>query len=334
MSKDQEINPPNEFTERVSRLLLVCVQGIMELLDKTDNLFPQLQSLTQVIRKAVRPKPPEGLAKEVQDYFVRLRLEKEFRGAEQNEMKQIVVDLTETIMEMAGNSGQFTESIGEQIAKVKAATSLQDILAIKEEIVFQTEIIRNKSLSLRKELEEFHEITHNLSQRLEQSEARVLIDPLTNVFNRNAYEVKITQVVREFNRYGDGFSLVVVDIDHFKNFNDTYGHQVGDQVLISVASTLREAVRTTDQVYRYGGEEFAILLVKIDPENAAKLAKKILTSVEKDYFVFKDQKLNVTISVGLANLQKDDTASTWFDRADKAMYEAKKAGRNRMVVAP
>lgn len=135
-------------------------------------------------------------------------------------------------------------------------------------------------------------------------------------------------MTHEFKRYNEAWALLMLDIDHFKKFNDDYGHKLGDKVLKSVAGTVRDTIRVSDQIFRYGGEEFVVVLSRINEKTASQLAEKICQQVENDYFVDGNKKLKVTISIGGAIITKDDTESSLFERADQAMYRAKSNGRN------
>ncbi len=322
-----------EFSDRVIRLQIVCVEGISRFLEEKDGLYSKLNDLTRVLKKAIRHKPISDLGKEIQDFFSRKKLEDDFRATEKDEIKTIVIDLTQTLTDMVSSSGEFGGKIGDHIEKIEKAASLDDWRSIKIGIVSDLQKIRNQSLTLREELDKYRRTTENLSKMLEQSEAKALIDPLTNILNRNAYDLKIGQLIREFNRYKEPAALMVADIDHFKNLNDKYGHKAGDRILVSVAAAIKESIRESDSLFRYGGEEFVVLLNKINPDNAKKLAEKIRFQVERDYFVDGGFEMKVTISLGLTAVQEGDTEQSLFDRADRAMYISKRGGRNRVTVA-
>ncbi|GJL78136.1 MAG: hypothetical protein NPINA01_11250 [Nitrospinaceae bacterium] len=321
-----------EFNERVSRLLMVCIDGICKLIPEKETLFENLQSLGKVVRKATRPKPPAGLAKDIEDFFIRQHLETSFLETKNETVKQIVLDLTDTIKEITTTTGDLDNKMQSSIEEIQAAGDIEDILALKDAIVMEINKVRVNSQSIKTELNEYRKTTQSLSSKLEQTEAKALVDSLTNVLNRNAYNMKIGQMVREFPRLKEHFCLLVVDIDFFKKFNDKYGHKAGDRVLRSVSSSIQETLRASDLVFRYGGEEFVILLSGIQLDNAVKLAEKIRQGVEKDYFIDKDRKMKVTISLGVACVRDDDTELTLFERADKALYLAKENGRNRVEV--
>ncbi|MFQ5450130.1 MAG: GGDEF domain-containing protein [Nitrospinaceae bacterium] len=334
-----EKSAAQEFNERVSRLLLVCIAGLCKLIPEQESLNTTLRQLEDVVKKAIRSKPVTGIAKDIEDFFNQWILENEFRGTKDEAMKQIVLDLSSAIQQMVSTSGSFDQNMGKYVEKIQAAGKIDDILSLKDGIIKEIQQVQATSQTMRKELEEYRSTTQSLASKLEQTEAKALVDSLTKVLNRNAYNMKIAQMIREYHRAGGKsiltrktFCLFVVDIDHFKKFNDQYGHKAGDRVLRSVASTIQETLRATDLVFRYGGEEFVILLAQCTLDNALSLANKIRSQVEKEYFVDQDKKMKITISVGVAAAQENDTEVTLFERADQAMYSAKRKGRNRVEI--
>ena len=170
------------------------------------------------------------------------------------------------------------------------------------------------------------------ARRIEQL---AIVDPLTGLYNRNfLYEI-LPQEISESHRYEKPLSLIILDVDHFKQFNDTWGHDVGDLVLKHVASLLKDTLRETDIPFRYGGEEFIIVLPEAHVENAVRVAEKVRNVVADTPLVLEDQPepLRVTISLGVAELKRDDTLDTLIKQADQALYAAKRGGRNRTEVA-
>jgi len=152
-------------------------------------------------------------------------------------------------------------------------------------------------------------------------------DPLTKVLNRYTFNASITKAINEFNRYQTPATLFILDLDSFKSVNDQYGHQTGDHVLIGVAQMIKSRIRVGDQLFRYGGEEFAVLLPHTSIANAAKLAEELRSFIEKQNF---NIDRSITISGGLSEVQAGDRANTWIERCDKGLYQSKSEGRNRM----
>ena len=185
-----------------------------------------------------------------------------------------------------------------------------------------------------RDYEDFSRQSHEMLQEIENLRAVSLRDPLTEVFNRRAYDNQILKTLSAFKAQGlKTCSMVVFDIDHFREFNNTYGHLAGDRVLAYVARLTRETLRGDDFIFRYGGDEFVILMPNASLESAMAVAEKVrrnITSVEFKLFKTSELTVKVTISMGVAEIKLDDDAASFFARADQAMYKAKTAGRNQV----
>jgi diguanylate cyclase len=329
-----DTTPQLEFSKLVSNLLVSCIRGLLTSLPADDELAKKVKELEGVIRKGVQIGPSNGLGKDIEEFFDRQKTEKKFIEEEKDIVKTMVLEVVETIQSMLSNSSVLDTDIGSCVKNIEKAKNIQDILELKGVFIGEMQKVRNHSQSLNEELEEHRKHSVLLAKKLEQSQAQALVDPLTNILNRSAYNLKMGQLVHEFKRYKERWALLVLDIDNFKKFNDDHGHKVGDAVLKSVAGTAQDTIRVSDHIFRYGGEEFVVILNRIDPDIANRLAEKICRQVEKDYFVDGDKKLKVTVSIGGAIITPDDTEASLFERADQAMYQAKDAGRNQVVMAP
>jgi diguanylate cyclase len=161
-------------------------------------------------------------------------------------------------------------------------------------------------------------------------------DPLTGVGNRAAFEARLTLELERAARSGTPIALLVIDVDHFKRLNDTFGHQAGDQVLRRIAQTLDENVRKVDYVARYGGEEFVVVAPTAKPEGARILAERLREAVETQIVHCDDQELTATISIGVGvatEVTDSSDAKALFKAADEQLYKAKRGGRNRVEIA-
>ena len=174
-----------------------------------------------------------------------------------------------------------------------------------------------------------HEQTDRTRRKLEKKlRAVALYDELTQLLNRRGFKQVIDQQLAHQRRVGGGVGLMLVDIDHFKQVNDRYGHDVGDKVIRHIAWNLRRLVRDTDSVCRYGGEEFAILLPHTDPEGVIIAANTLQHAIEAlSIPIFEEESLSVTVSIGCANVV-NGLIEKALKRADEALYESKRAGRN------
>jgi diguanylate cyclase (GGDEF)-like protein/PAS domain S-box-containing protein len=152
-------------------------------------------------------------------------------------------------------------------------------------------------------------------------------DSLTQTYNRSKFKEIFNKEVARFSRYSHPFSLILLDIDFFKRVNDTYGHNTGDNILRSASRIIQECIRETDTLIRWGGEEFIILASATDLENTKMLAERIRKIIENQDF---DTVRKITISFGVASFRSDDNEDSLVKRADDALYQAKKNGRNRV----
>ncbi len=175
-------------------------------------------------------------------------------------------------------------------------------------------------------------------KRISMLQQETITDHLIGIYNRRYLDRKIDEELPRASRYGMPFSMLLLDIDHFKAVNDTYGHQVGDQTLKSLGDLLFRKVRDTDIIARYGGEEIAILALQTPLAEAGALAERLRQDVEKSVMVPADEEekrpaISVTVSIGVTGFDKGVTDHHGFvERADKALYKAKREGRNRVIV--
>lgn len=166
------------------------------------------------------------------------------------------------------------------------------------------------------------------AQEIQVHAAEARTDALTMLLNRRAFDDELKRRCAEFQRQGRIFSLIMTDVDHFKEFNDTHGHLTGDEVLRGVAKVLRRKMREMDVVARYGGEEFAIVLPGTNADDGQKAALRACEGVEKSTFNHEGEELQVTMSFGLAEVMAGEDGASLIARADQALYAAKAEGRN------
>lgn len=178
-------------------------------------------------------------------------------------------------------------------------------------------------------------LVYPLRNALQYKKANLLAycDALTGIRNRSTFEESFERELHLAQRHQQDLTLLVIDIDHFKQVNDQHGHALGDEVLIMVASRIQESIRTTDMLFRYGGEEFVVLLTNSDCESSYDIADRILQSVREIEVQLAGQILDISVSIGLACRDTQDDRHSLFNRADKAMYAAKHAGRDQIQVS-
>lgn len=161
----------------------------------------------------------------------------------------------------------------------------------------------------------------------EELKKQVATDSLTGLYNKRKLKSDLEEQINLYNRHNDEFSLIMMDIDHFKTINDTYGHETGDEILAKVGEMFKAYTRAEDKVYRYGGEEFCVIMPKTGKEEAIKAGERlreVLSSYSENGLP------KFTMSAGVSNYSAGETACDTIKRADNALYEAKNNGRNRL----
>jgi len=156
-------------------------------------------------------------------------------------------------------------------------------------------------------------------------------DPLTGIGNRQAMENCFEREIKLALRHDNPLSLAIIDIDHFKKLNDTHGHLSGDKVIKHIVNNVKDALRETDQTFRFGGEEFVILLHNTHQEHAKLTAERIRMMIALSPIDIDSEQVHSTVSIGITSLNANDTTDSFFKRADDALYKAKNAGRNRVM---
>lgn len=160
-----------------------------------------------------------------------------------------------------------------------------------------------------------------------------LTDPLTGLYNRRHFDCCFEREFMRAKRYGSALSIAVIDVDLFKNINDTHGHSFGDFVLKEISYLTSNTVRTTDMIFRYGGEEFVIIFTETCKDSAIVPLERLKEIIEEHNFRFNNTEIKVTISIGVSSDAQAETPRQMFDNADKALYKAKEEGRNRINIA-
>lgn len=174
-----------------------------------------------------------------------------------------------------------------------------------------------------------NDVINALVEQVKSLEMKTSLDPLTKVFNRYALQEHLKVILEKENLDFDIFALMI-DVDNFKMINDKFGHIAGDKVLIFIAKLLKKALRDGDRVYRFGGEEFIILLNRTDLEGAKLVAERLLTLCRNNKPLFQNQQIAVTLSIGLTKVTENDSVDRIIERSDAALYRAKNGGKDRL----
>lgn len=258
--------------------------------------------------------------------------------ARDREWSDRIEAVTERIVSALTASGSETEEYGAALKSfsggLESAGNLDQIRGLVADIITETDSMDARTKELYSRVNASSEEINELRKALDDSRRDALTDSLTGVANRKCFDQRIFTAVEDSQSTGEPVSLIFADIDHFKDFNDTHGHQLGDQVLRLVGRTLHNSLKGKDTAARYGGEEFAIILPDTTSGGATSVADNIRKSIATKRLVKKgsdDDIGAVTISLGVTSHHAGEDIAAFIERADKALYMAKKLGRNRVI---
>jgi diguanylate cyclase (GGDEF)-like protein len=256
--------------------------------------------------------------------------------------KKVLGELLANHKETMEDNAQFAERLEGQMLGMQEVAQLRDLDAVRTAIVSKTDRMR-AAIQAKREADQalsaaFEEKVHSLEQKLQDAHQqlssmteRAYHDAfLEGVYNRLAFNEKLQQEISLFARYRVPVSLILFDMDRFKQVNDTYGHQAGDLALQMVVSWVKPTLRQPDIFARFGGDEFALILPNTSLAGAVNTAERIRTIVNNSLFLYETQELRISLSMGVAAARTGDSAETLLSRADQALYLAKEKGRNQV----
>lgn len=238
-------------------------------------------------------------------------------------------------LEAAGRDTQaYGATLSAATGELDSERAPDDMRKVMDGLLSATQMMEKRAKTLEDQLQNSSREVDDLKVKLDSVRRESLTDPLTNIANRKSFDTQLKRAIAESRLTNEPVSLLMCDIDHFKQFNDNFGHQTGDQVLRLVAACFTDNVKGQDIPARYGGEEFAVVLPRTALLDAIKVAQKIRLNVQTKRLVKRstgDVLGTITISIGVAELSSSDVPATLIKRADACLYAAKNAGRNCVI---
>lgn len=260
--------------------------------------------------------------------------------ADQNQNQQQALASSESLnVQLSGEMKAMGESVESASDLTQIRTQVRSRLdnigkhlqEYRQRETARADAMRIKNAQMHERVTQLEAQAQKLQTQLQAEQQVAMMDALTKVPNRLAYDKRIAEELQRFNRFDQPTCLAAWDVDHFKKINDTWGHAAGDRVLQSVADVLKKRARVTDFFGRYGGEEFVMILPGTTLADALKILDDLRTAISGLGLHFKGTPVPLTASCGVTQFIKDDSADSAFERADKALYRAKQEGRNRCV---
>jgi diguanylate cyclase len=330
----------DKVQDGVVRLLRLLVENVGLMVEDETWLHGQIKTLHEIISNPI-------------DKFVVADAEISLRESisKQSQLKQGVVDAKSTIKSLmstfidrmsvvATNTGEYHHKMEGYTQSISQSKSMSDLSSVMNDIMQDTRIIQASTLSSHEELlssrrqvEEAEAKIQLLEKELSEVSELVHQDHLTGALNRHGLDAAYIRETSRVDRNKSPLCIALLDIDNFKQLNDSMGHQMGDKALVHLCETIKKTLRTYDYVARYGGEEFVIILPDVELKDAASAIERLQRELTKQFFMNADEKVLITFSAGVAQRTVGESQKTIIGRADKAMYQAKRTGKNRVVMA-
>ncbi|EGA71248.1 GGDEF family protein [Vibrio sinaloensis DSM 21326] len=297
-----------------------------------DNAIPQLNRELDNVLESYGVCPP-ATGEQLYNNFVATRAETDMHDLRANIellVGQVASSMTDTLTDTSNFSEMIDKSF-QSLEKVEdEGMSLEEVMTVVRQLVAESKEIRHSTKFLNNQLESASEEIQRLKAELAEVQQDALFDSLTSLYNRRSFDNDITTLCQS----GQKMCLILADIDHFKGYNDNFGHLFGDAVIKGIAKRLHINARDGVHAYRFGGEEFALIVPNKQLRIARQYADSLRRSIEK--LSIKDKRSgkqvgNITASFGVAELQPDESPESLIERADKLLYEAKQLGRNRVM---
>lgn len=294
--------------------------------------YPDLTKTLQVLLDSGLPFTDERNA-EIYERFLGVTLDEDFLNDAADRVETELKKAIEYLSQAGSDTALYGKALSAASGAMDKAEPMEDMRATLERILQATHAMETRNERLEGRLKQSTHEIQSLREDIEDLRTQAMTDALTGLANRKQFDEDIRYFTARAMEAAGDLTLLMLDIDHFKNFNDTHGHPVGDQVLRFVAKILRDSIRGQDVAARYGGEEFVIILPDTMLHNGVKVAENIRNEVRRRTIVNRSTGENlgtITISIGAAQFTPGEQVDSLIERADAALYEAKENGRDRV----
>jgi diguanylate cyclase len=326
--------------EGLVRLLRLLVENVGDMVDGEEWLHGQIAILQEIIANPIDKNAIADAERNLRDAIIKQGTLKQGLTDAKSTLKSLMVTFIDRLGEITESTGDYHQKIEGYSLQISQSNNIVELSHLLDDIMQDTRLIqasaqrsREELLSSRKQVDDAEGKIKQLEQELAQVSELVHEDQLTGALNRRGLDEAFEREAARSNRSKSPLCVALLDIDDFKRLNDSFGHQAGDQALMHLSSVIKEALRPSDSVTRYGGEEFVILLPDVDLKVAVETIERLQRELTKKFFLHDNERVLVTFSAGIALRNSEESQEDVLGRADKAMYQAKKSGKNRVFAA-
>ncbi len=329
-----------EIRGTLLKLLHLIIENIGELSLDDRWLKGQIEALLRASSPPLTLHRLDDVERRLKDVIFKQTEAKGRTIEAQDEMRQMLATFIERLSQMTESTSAFHAKMEKNARQIEQAKTLTEITPVLKEVVSATRSMAHDSLNVRDELRGMREKAHateaelvKLHEELDRVSAQVRHDPLTGALNRKGLDEAVEREVSNVRRKDTPLSVALLDIDNFKKLNDRLGHAAGDDALVHLTAVTREAMRPQDTLARYGGEEFVILMPDTPLASGIEAMTRLQRELTKRFFLAGNERVLITFSAGVAQLADEEAGADAIKRADRAMYLAKRAGKNRVLGA-
>jgi diguanylate cyclase len=329
-----------ELKTALLHLVHLIIDNISELVVDDQWLAGQISVVRELVNQPLNLRQLDDVERRMKDVIIKQSSLKKSLNEAKDRLKLMLATFVDRLGDFSETTSGYHDKIekcAERISKANDITELSDVL---DEVMRETRTVQINAARSRDELSIMRSRVHEaegevtrLQNELAHASDLVRHDALTGALNRKGMDEALESEVARLRRQGGSLSLAMLDIDNFKKLNDSLGHAVGDAALVHLSQVARETIRPQDTLARYGGEEFVVLLPNTPIDDAVSAMVRVQRELTRRFFLSNNDKVLITFSCGVAELQGEETPSDTLKRADEAMYLAKRAGKNRVVSA-
>ena len=331
------VNDQSGIRTALLNLLRLIVENINELLLDDSWMQGQLSGVLEITQQPLGRDSLDELSRRLRDVIAKQGTLKRSIAEAQSRLKDMLSGFVDHLSDFYDSTGEYRSQVERHAEQVARANSISELSEVIGDLIGETRAIQDRAERSRGEIQDMKgrvdaanaEIAR-LQQELEETSQLVRHDPLTGALNRKGLDEALEREVGRGQRSGKPLCVALLDVDNFKQLNDTLGHSAGDSALLHLSRVIQDTLRPQDAVARYGGEEFVLLLPDTPIDAALGVVQRLQRELTRRFFLHENSKVLITFSAGVSQITGDEAPQRAVERADEAMYRAKRAGKNRV----